>query len=155
MPGKVTEKSLIFVQSQINMKYLDIDKFASVINCMDGRTQLPVLEWIIEHYDIDYPDMITEAGPIKILSEKTDKVLMEAIKYRLDISINKHHSEHIFIVAHYDCAGNPEKKDKQLKQLKKAMKTVQKWQFDVVEIVGLWVNKNWKVESVFSMKGTA
>jgi len=133
------------------MKYLDIDKFASVINCMDGRTQLPVLEWIIENYDIDYPDMITEAGPIKILSEKTDTALMDAIKYRLNISVNKHHSKHIFIVAHYDCAGNPEKKTKQLEQLKKAMKTVKKWNFNVNNIVGLWVGKNWKVKKVYEL----
>ena len=130
------------------MKYLDIDKFASVINCMDGRTQLPVLEWIIENYDIDYPDMITEAGPIKIIAENKNKVLIEAIKYRLDISVNKHHSKHIFVVAHYDCAGNPEVKAKQLKQLKKAMKRIKKWDFEVNEIVGLWVGKNWKVKPV-------
>ncbi len=130
------------------MKYLEIDKFASVINCMDGRTQLPVLEWIIEHYDIDYPDMITEAGPIKILAENKNKALVEAIKYRLDISVNKHHSKHIFIVAHYDCAGNPEKKAVQLKQLKKAIKRVKKMNFEVNEIVGLWVNKDWKVKKI-------
>ncbi len=133
------------------MKYLDIDKFASVINCMDGRTQLPVLEWIIDNYDIDYPDMITEAGPIKILAEKTEKEIMDAIKYRLNISVNKHHSKHIFIVSHYDCAGNPEKKAVQLKQLKKAMKTVKKWKFDVKSIVGLWVGKTWNVKPVYAI----
>ncbi len=134
------------------MKYLDIDKFASVINCMDGRTQLPVLSWIIDNYDIDYPDMITEAGPIKIIAENKNKVLVDAIKYRLDISVNKHHSKYIFVVAHYDCAGNPELKAKQLKQLKKSMKRIKKWGFNVNEIVGLWVGKNWKVKPVKRIK---
>ncbi len=130
------------------MKYSDIDKFASVINCMDGRTQLPVLQWIIENYDIDYPDMITEAGPIKIIAENKDKKLIEAIKYRLNISVNKHHSRLIFVVAHYDCAGNPVLKQKQLKQLKKALKRIKKWNYDVDKIVGLWVGKNWNVKPV-------
>jgi len=131
------------------MKYLDIDKFATVINCMDGRTQLPVLEWIIDNYDIDYPDMITEAGPIKILAENKQKEVVEAIKYRVDISVNKHHSKHIFVVAHYDCAGNPEIKEVQLKQLKKAIKRIKKWNFEVEDIVGLWVGRSWKVKKVY------
>ncbi len=130
------------------MKYLDIDKFATVINCMDGRTQLPVLEWIIENYDIDYPDMITEAGPIKILAENKPKSLIEAIRKRMDISINKHHSRHIFIVGHYDCAGNPEKKAVQIKQIKKAIKRIKKWNYDIDDIVGLWVGKNWIVKKI-------
>jgi len=132
-----------------NMKYLDIDKFATVINCMDGRTQLPVLEWIIDNYDIDYPDMITEAGPIKILAENMQKEVIEAIKYRVDISVNKHHSKHIFVVAHFDCAGNPEKKAVQLKQLKKAIKRIKKWDYKVEDIVGLWVGRNWKVKKIY------
>jgi carbonic anhydrase len=132
-------------------KYLDIDKFASVINCMDGRTQLPVLEWIINNYDIDYPDIITEAGPIKIISENTNEQIIEAIKYRLDISINKHHSKHIFIVAHYDCAGNPEQKARQIEQLKKSMQIVKSWGYNVKEITGLWVNENWQVEMIEQM----
>jgi carbonic anhydrase len=131
------------------MKYLDIDKFATVINCMDGRTQLPILEWIIDNYDIDYPDMITEAGPIKILAENKQKKVVEAIKYRIDISVNKHHSKHIFVVAHYDCAGNPETKKVQLKQLKKAIKRIKKWNYNVEDIVGLWVGRSWKVKKVY------
>ncbi len=128
------------------MKYLDIDKFATVINCMDGRTQLPVLSWIIENYDIDYPDMITEAGPIKILAEGKQTEIIEAIKYRMDISINKHHSKYIFIVGHYDCAGNPVKKSIQLQQIRQAIKRIETWNYDVEAIVGLWIGRNWQVQ---------
>jgi len=128
------------------MEYLNIDKFATVVNCMDGRTQLPVLSWIIEHYDIDYPDMITEAGPIKILSEGKETEVIKAIKYRMDISIHKHHSKYIFVVGHYDCAGNPEKKEIQLQQIKESIKLIKTWAYDVTEIVGLWIGHNWQVE---------
>jgi S-methylmethionine-dependent homocysteine/selenocysteine methylase len=44
-------------------------KFGTAINCMDGRTQLPVLDWVKKNYDVDYVDMITEAGADKILAE--------------------------------------------------------------------------------------
>jgi len=130
----------------MGIEYLDIDKFATVINCMDGRTQLPVIEWIIENFDIDYPDIITEAGPIKIIAENKNQEIINAIKQRVDISVNKHHSKHIFVVGHYDCAGNPEKKEVQLEQIKKSIEQIKKWNYPVKDIIGLWVNKNWKVE---------
>jgi carbonic anhydrase len=134
------------------MEYLDIDKFATVINCMDGRIQIPVSGWIIENYDIDYPDTITEAGPIKLLSENKDKEIVASIKERMDISILKHHSESIFVVGHYDCAGNPQPKEKQLEQINQSIELIKKWNYPVKNIVGLWVNENWEVEKVFEWK---
>lgn len=35
-------------------------KFATAINCIDGRTQLPVIEWARKKYGVDYVDMITK-----------------------------------------------------------------------------------------------
>ncbi len=131
------------------MKYLDIDKFATVVTCMDGRIQIPVLEWIIENYDLDYPDLITEAGPIKIIADDKEEKVIEAIKKRMDISIHKHHSKHVFVVGHYDCAGNPQPKEVQLEQIKKSMEQIKKWGYTDEEIIGLWVNENWKVERIF------
>ena len=123
-------------------------KFASIINCMDGRTQLPVAQWVMENYGIDYPDTITEAGPVKIIADNKKKELIGAIKYRLNISVNKHGSKLIVLVTHYACAGNPVNKEKQLKQLKKALKRIEKWNYKVDEIVGVWVGKNWKVKKI-------
>lgn len=34
-------------------------KFATAINCMDGRVQIPVIEYIKSKYEVDYVDMIT------------------------------------------------------------------------------------------------
>ena len=43
-------------------------KFATAINCIDGRTQRPVSEWIRIQFAIDYVDTITHPGPEKALS---------------------------------------------------------------------------------------
>ncbi|AWB10376.1 hypothetical protein TDSAC_1023 [Thermodesulfobium acidiphilum] len=120
--------------------------FASAINCMDGRTQEPVINWIKKNYNVKYIDMITEAGPIKIISENSDICLINSIKERLNISINIHGSKLIAIVGHYDCAKNPENKNTQIKQIKDCINIVKQW-YDV-EIVGLYVNENWQVEEI-------
>ena len=55
-------------------------RFAAAINCMDGRIQIPVIEYMRSNYMIDCLDIITEAGPIRILSEGTDRTTIENIK---------------------------------------------------------------------------
>ena len=119
-------------------------KFATAINCMDGRVQMPVIEWMKKAYGVDYIDMVTEPGPNKILAEGKDKATLESIKNRVGISINKHGSEIIAIVGHYDCAGNPAEKDKQNESTLSAIEAVKLWNFRA-EVIGLWVDENWEV----------
>jgi len=130
------------------MKSKNKQQFVTVINCMDGRTQLPVIKWIKKNYNLSYADTITEPGPVKIIAENKDENLVKSIKNRVHISVHKHGSKHIFLVAHYYCAGNPVNKEKQLKQLKKALKNIKKWGYKFDEITALWVGKKWKVEKV-------
>ena len=119
-------------------------KFATAINCMDGRTQLPVNDWMKKEYGVDYVDTITEPGPNKILAENND---VESIKRRVLISVNRHGSENIAIVGHHDCAGNPVEKEKQLSHIKNAIKTVESWGLDA-KVMGLWVDESWLVNRV-------
>jgi len=121
--------------------------FCTVINCMDGRTQIPVNEYLRRKFSVKYVDTITEAGPVRILSDKNNSSLAESILKRVDISINKHKSAAVALVAHHDCAGNPVEKDKQTKQLRVAIELL-KDNYPDTEILGLWVNSDWNVEQV-------
>jgi carbonic anhydrase len=122
-------------------------KFITAINCMDGRVQLPVIEWLKDNCNAKYVDMITEAGPNLILAKGQDKKLIESIKERVEISVNGHGSGVVAIVGHYDCAGNLAEKEKQIDQIKDGIKEVESWGFDV-KVMGLWVNRNWQVKKV-------
>ena len=121
--------------------------FVTAINCMDGRVQIPVIEWLKKEYKADYVDMITEPGPNKILAENKDQFLINSIKRRVGISVDKHGSKVIAIVGHYNCAGNLAVKKIQLNQIINSIKTIESWGINV-EIIGLWVNENWQVEKV-------
>ena len=121
--------------------------FAAAINCMDGRTQLPVIEWMKREYGVDYVDSITEPGPVRILAEATDAAALESISQRLSISVKMHGATRVAIVGHSDCAGNPVDKQTQLSQLHKAAATVRSWGFGV-ELDLLWLGSDWRVERV-------
>jgi len=119
--------------------------FVTAINCMDGRVQLPVIEYLKNRFGVDYVDMITEPGPIKFLAENDDKTTVESIRKRVEISAVKHGSKVVAIVGHADCAGNPVERDVQLEQIKKSMELAKKWGLDA-EFLGLFVNEQWEVE---------
>jgi len=122
-------------------------KFATAVNCMDGRAQLPVTKWMKREHNVDYVDTITEPGPVRILADATDAPALESIKRRLSISLKKHGSSRVAIVAHVDCAGNPVDKKTQLSQLRMAAATVGSWGFGV-QLDLLWLGDDWQVERV-------
>jgi len=121
-------------------------KFATAINCMDGRTQIPVINWFKEHYGVDYVDAVTEPGPVLHLAEGNG-VLIESIRGRVWISVNGHGSNVVAVVAHDGCAGNPKPKDAQLVQMDRAIVEIKSWGLGV-KIIGLYVNNNTDVELV-------
>jgi carbonic anhydrase len=121
-------------------------KFATALNCMDGRVQEPVIKFLKEKYKVDFVDMITEPGIDRILAEG-DKKTLEEIKNKIEISIKKHRSKVVAIVGHTDCAGNPVGKREHLRQIRKGKEILKSMNIEA-EILGLWVNEKWEVEVV-------
>jgi len=125
--------------------------FATAINCMDGRTQLPVNQWMKSEYGVDYIDTITEPGPDKILADNSSQ-LVDSIKTRVTISVEKHGSKVVALVGHGECAGNPVSKQEHIDHVKRGMETIRAWGFPVT-IIGLWVDSsNWAVEQIATIE---
>ncbi len=122
-------------------------KFCAVVNCMDGRTQIPANEFMKKKFDAEYVDTITEPGPDKIIAEASDETLLQSIFNRLDISVNKHGSKGMAIVGHHDCAGNPVSKEEHLRQTKKSVKILSE-RYPDVEVIGIWIGEDWKAEEI-------
>ncbi|ROL58831.1 hypothetical protein D9V86_11480 [Bacteroidetes/Chlorobi group bacterium ChocPot_Mid] len=123
------------------------NKFCTVINCMDGRTQLPVIDYMKTKFNVEYVDMITEAGPIKYLAEADNEIILNSIFERIDISINKHFSRVIAVVGHQDCARNPLNKMEQVKQINSSIYLL-RHKYKDCKIIGLYVNEIWEVEEI-------
>jgi len=119
--------------------------FATCLNCMDGRVQLPVINWIMENYSITYVDMITEAGINGFLAD--EYLDINDILKKVRISIDLHESKNIFIVGHYDCAGNPVNDITHKKQISTAVSRIKNL-FPDLKVTGLWVNDNFIVEKI-------
>ena len=121
--------------------------FYTAINCMDGRVQLPVINYLKDRFKAEYIDSVTEAGPVLYLAEKTDSQQVKSILQRIDISINNHKSKGIAVVAHHDCAGNPVDDQTQISQLGQAINFLA-GRYANVEITGLWVGSDFSVTEI-------
>jgi len=60
-------KIAIQIRKDIYRKYHKFERdkmiFCTAVNCMDGRVQLPVINYLKERFSANYVDMITEPGP--------------------------------------------------------------------------------------------
>lgn len=121
--------------------------FGIVINCIDGRVQVPVIEWLKKQFDLDYLDTITEPGPELVLSENSDDLTIQSIKRKVEISVSRHESNLIAVAGHMDCAGNPVDSRTKQEQITKAVRTIKSWKYGV-RVTGLFVDENWEVRQI-------
>ncbi len=122
-------------------------RFCTAINCMDGRVQLPVINYLRERFSADYVDSVTEPGPNLILARQEPEALVQSILARVTISIKRHSSVGIALVGHYNCAGNPASKEEQVQHLLAAVKFLRQ-QYAGIPIIALWVDETWQVNEI-------
>lgn len=117
--------------------------FGTALNCIDGRTQIPIIKWMKVNFDIDYVDLITEPGMDKVLSQG-QWYETERLKEKVKISIKAHNSKVLAVVGHYDCAANPVSDCKHFRDIVASTYLVKSWGLPVT-VVGLWVDEYWRV----------
>jgi hypothetical protein len=90
--------------------------------------------------------MITEAGADGALA-LDNYSLLEAIRARASISVNKLYSRLIAIVGHHDSAGNPMDAATHQSHIHQAMAMVRSWGWDAL-VIGLWLDIQWVIQPV-------
>jgi len=116
--------------------------FATAINCIDGRAQIPVIERIKGRFGVTYVDMITEPGADGVMASGPQAAI-EAIKQKVQLSVERHGSHVVAVAAHHDCLANPASREQHLEHLKQAVEHVRSWGLPV-RVIALWVNEWWR-----------
>ena len=122
-----------------------IEKFGTVLTCMDGRPQRKVADYLTTSFGVRHLDVITTAGTVRHIAEETSETHM--LLRNLALSTGKHGSKHIAVVAHHDCVGNPVADKTQKQQVRMAVAHLRALYPDA-DVTGLWLNEHWIVERV-------
>ncbi len=118
--------------------------FFTLINCIDGRVQLPLIKYLQKYYSVRYIDLVTEAGPNQILAERNDMPKVQSILDRINFSLDQHHSKGIALAGHFDCKGNAVDENTQRENIVEALKFL-KGIYQDYEVIGLWVNRKYGI----------
>ena len=90
-------------------------------------------------FGVRWVDTVTAPGMVKNIAADTARTTQ--ILGDLQISMDKHGSTQIGVVAHADCAGNPVPDRTQKQQVVVAMSTLSS-EFPEAEVVGIWLDIN-------------
>ncbi len=118
--------------------------FATVLNCMDGRVQLSVHAAAREEFGVSCVDTITAPGIVALLADTLDSDAGRSVMDCVEISVAKHGSRGIAVVAHADCAGNVRPDAEQQQQLDRAVAAVAE-RYPRCRVLGYWVGLDGRV----------
>ncbi len=121
------------------------ERFATAVACIDGRIQIPVLNLVRDHFEVDHVDMVTRPGVVANLSP--------GVLRDLAVSIERHQSRGIALVAHADCAGNPVADREQQEQCRAAAQRLRE-SWPTLTVLACWATPDGKVDILASDSGT-
>ena len=132
------------------------EAFFTSVGCIDGRSQEPVIDFGRKKFGAIYPDTITEAGLVGLLAKNNiDRALLDSIKKKILISLEKHHSKGIIVHGHQECAASDAvSSEKHKENIRKSVKAIQDLVNSSISVIGVFVKrsianpKTWEVEEV-------
>lgn len=112
----------------------------TVINCIDGRVQVPVIEYIKERYGCAIVDVVTMPGPDLLLSQSAEQNKIGCITEAVGLSRDRNGSRHLAIAGHHDCRANPVTEEVHREQIRGAVSVLNGLLGEEMLVVGLWVD---------------
>jgi hypothetical protein len=128
------------------------ETFITSVGCMDGRVQEPILRYGQQKFGVKYADTITEAGLVGLLAkENVNPALLDSIKKKILISLEKHHSKAVVVHGHQECAGNPVEDKQHAGETLTAAKVIKSFLPSETLVIPVFVNRSengWEVEEL-------
>ncbi len=121
--------------------------FCATINCLDGRTQQPVVNYLMQRFNVKYVDMLTDAGPLGILTKAPESERALLFQERVDTVIRVHDIKELAITGHWDCRGNPVPRETQIEQMGDVVRQYRKL-YPQLTIIGLFVGEEGDIEEI-------
>ncbi|MCP4092671.1 MAG: hypothetical protein GY747_04400 [Planctomycetes bacterium] len=120
------------------------NQFCTAITCMDGRIQDSVADFLRGYYKAQWVDTVTEAGPVGALSEGNPQTT-RSVCDRVSISVEKHDSAGIGVIAHEGCAAVPLPREEQIPMALNTAERMRK-KFPSMEVIALYAKLNGEIE---------
>ena len=119
------------------------ERFAVLLNCIDGRTQQPLLDWVRRMLDATYVDVVTEPGVDAVLA-RGDDTIVQALLDKVCVSLLAHGAVALIVAGHHDCAANPGEAAQHEQDLAAAVDTLRE-ALPELPVRSVYVDSTWSV----------
>lgn len=119
------------------------ERFAVLLNCIDGRTQQPLLEWVRRELDVSHVDIVTEPGVDGVLA-RGDDTTVQARLDKVCVSRLAHGAVALVVAGHHDCAANPGEAPSHFQDLDRAVQVVAE-ALPELPVRAVYVDHTWSV----------
>jgi hypothetical protein len=124
------------------------ERFAVVLNCIDGRTQQPLLDWVRRELDVRHVDVVTEPGVDGVLARGDDTAL-QGLLDKVCVSRLAHGAVALVVAGHHDCAANPGDADAHAADLTRAAAAIRQ-ALPELPVRAVYVDHTWDVTPLAS-----
>lgn len=121
--------------------------FGTVLNCIDGRVQDVVIDYLRQRWSVDHVDVITEPAPERVLAERTDSSTVARLRSAVLDSLDRQRYPRLALAAHSDCEPDPVSASVQRRRVEEAVNWLRN-EFRRAEVLGLWVDETGKVHEL-------
>jgi hypothetical protein len=122
------------------------ERFAVLLNCIDGRTQRPLIEWVRRELGVEHVDIVTEPGVDGVLASG-DTAALDALLHKACVSRLAHGATTLVIAGHHDCAANPGDASSHARDLLLAADAVQR-ALPELPVRSVYVDASWSVDEL-------
>lgn len=119
-------------------------RFAVVLNCIDGRAQGPLTDWVRRSYGVDHVDTVTEPGVDAVLAHG-DEEAVSGLLDKVCVSRLAHHAGAVVVAGHHDCAAHPVDAEQHRADVARAVQRLRA-ALPGIEVVGAYVDESWTVQ---------
>src|SRR5579875_1773798 len=88
------------------------DPFGTAINCIDGRAQRPVADWVATNGQVKYVDMVTEPGADGVLASGAPAERIAEIRRAVEVPVAAPNSTMAAMAGHDGGAATPVREGK-------------------------------------------
>ena len=122
------------------------ERFAVVLNCIDGRTQQALIEWVQRELDVTHVDVVTEPGVDRVLA-RGEAATVQALLDKVCVSRLAHGAVAVIVAGHHDCAANPGDAEHHLGDVTGGVATMRPL-LPEMPVHGVYVDDTWQVLAV-------
>jgi hydrogenase maturation factor len=119
----------------------------TVVCCIDGRIQIPVVEFLRNLWNVEWVDVVTEIAPERLLSDGNEEESVRRIHENITASLVQQLEARLAVASHSGCDCNNVPDEEKREMVRASVRILREAHQDA-SIIGVWVDETGTVSQL-------